>query len=121
MTQASSVGRPRSLGGAPFGPSLGFASRASLTRPPCTGTERHKFAVSGDLGRSAARPSGLRSASPRAPRSLALLQLLEMFQIETVELLADLEKEHAEDQHGDQYVERDAELDHHRHAVSGAR
>ena len=41
-------------------------------------------------------------------------------QIEAVELLADLEEEHAEHQHRDQHVERDAELDDHRHAVGRA-
>ena len=49
-----------------------------------------------------------------------LLQLLEVLDVEAVELLADLEEEHAEDQHADQHVERDAELDHHRHAVGRA-
>ncbi len=37
-----------------------------------------------------------------------------------VELLADLEQEHAEDDHADQHVQGDAELDDHRHAVGGA-
>ena len=41
-------------------------------------------------------------------------------QVEAVELLADLEEEHAEDEHADQQVERDAQLDHHGHAVGGA-
>src|SRR5512135_482945 len=51
---------------------------------------------------------------------LGLLQLLEVLEVEAVELLADLEEEHAEDQHADQHVERDAELDDHRHAVGRA-
>jgi hydrogenase-4 component E len=33
--------------------------------------------------------------------------VLEMRKVETVELLADLEEEHAEDQHADEHVERD--------------
>ena len=49
-----------------------------------------------------------------------LFQLLHVLQVEAVELLADLEEEHAEDEHRDQHVERDAELDDHRHAVSRA-
>ena len=43
-----------------------------------------------------------------------------MMQVETVELLADLKEEDAEDQYGDQHIERDSELDDHRHAVRGA-
>ena len=49
------------------------------------------------------------------------LQLLEVADVEAVELLADLEHEDAEDQDADQHVERDAELDHHRHAVGRRR
>src|SRR5436190_5730969 len=48
------------------------------------------------------------------------LELLEVLQVEAVELLADLEEEHAEDQHADEHVERHAELDDHRHPISGA-
>src|ERR1700761_7807733 len=51
---------------------------------------------------------------------LVLFESLEILQVQTVELLADLEKEHTEDQHRDQDIERDAQLHHHRHAVSGA-
>jgi hypothetical protein len=40
--------------------------------------------------------------------------------VEAVELVADLEEEHAEDDDADQHVEGDAQLDHHRHAVGGA-
>ena len=39
--------------------------------------------------------------------------------VEAFESLADVEEKHAEDQRADQYVERDAELDHHRHAIGG--
>jgi hypothetical protein len=41
-------------------------------------------------------------------------------QIEAVELLANLEEEDAEHQHGHQNIERDAELHDHRHAISRA-
>jgi len=44
-----------------------------------------------------------------------------VLQVETVELLADLEEEHAQDHHADQHVERDAEFDDHRHAIGRAR
>src|SRR2546428_3719985 len=53
-------------------------------------------------------------------RSLGLFELFEMLQVEAVELLADLEEEHTEDQHADQHIERDAQLDDHRHAVGRA-
>src|SRR5271165_1094535 len=49
-----------------------------------------------------------------------LLARLEPFEVEAVELLADLEEEHAEHEHRDQHIERDAHLDDHRHAVGGA-
>src|SRR5450432_428938 len=59
------------------------------------------------------------------PRSNAssmsfLFELFEMLQIKAVELLADLEKEHAEDHRTDEYIQRDAEFDDHGHAVRGA-
>src|SRR5512147_2652433 len=41
---------------------------------------------------------------------LLFLQRLEVVQVKAVELLADLEEEHAEHEHRDQHVERDAEL-----------
>src|SRR5512135_64260 len=47
-------------------------------------------------------------------------ELFEVLQVEAVELLADLEEEHAQNHHADQDVERDAELDDHRHAVGRA-
>ena len=43
-----------------------------------------------------------------------------MMQIQTVELLADLEEENAEHEHGDEDIQRNPELDDHRHAVGGA-
>ena len=44
----------------------------------------------------------------------ALVERLEMVQIEVIEeLLSDLEKEDAEDQHGNQHIERHAEFDDH--------
>ena len=67
-----------------------------------------------------AERAGCRGATSSASTSARLLQLLEVVDVEAVELLADLEEEHAEDQHADQHVERDAELDHHRHAVGRA-
>src|ERR1039458_9425413 len=51
---------------------------------------------------------------------MALLERLEMMQIKTVEPLADLEQENAEDKHCDQDIQRNPELDDHRHAVGGA-
>src|SRR5436190_13612719 len=71
--------------------------------------------------RSSAPASGKTStATVSGIRLLALSELFEMFQVEAVELFADLEEEHAEDQHAHQHVERDAQLDDHRHAVSRA-
>src|SRR5208337_5648199 len=73
--------------------------------------------------RRSATAAARRRAAARAPpgsRSLALLELFQMLQIEAVELFTYLEEEHAEDKHGDEYVERDAQLDHHRHPVGGA-
>src|SRR5688572_33497119 len=61
--------------------------------------------------------SGMAS-SRTIPTLLVLPQILEMVQVEAVELLADLEEEHPQHQHRDQDVERHAELDDHRHAVS---
>src|SRR6185369_471023 len=46
-----------------------------------------------------------------------LLERLEMVQVKTVELLADLKEKDAEDQHGDQHIERDSEFHDPRHAV----
>ena len=40
--------------------------------------------------------------------------------IQAVELLADLEEEHAEDDHADEDVEGNSQFDYHRHAVGGA-
>src|SRR5512139_2292154 len=47
------------------------------------------------------------------------LQLFEVADVQAVELLADLEHEHAQDEHADQHVERDAQLHDHGHAVGG--
>src|ERR1035441_2503684 len=57
---------------------------------------------------------------PRRLEEMALLERLEMMQIKTVEPLADLEQENAEDKHCDQDIQRNPELDDHRHAVGGA-
>src|SRR6202007_2025477 len=62
--------------------------------------------------------SGKASTSVSTGISL-VLQLFEVADVQAVELLADLEHEHAQDQHADQHVERDAEFHHHRHAVGG--
>src|SRR5437899_5256354 len=45
------------------------------------------------------------------------LQLFEVANVQAVELFANLEHEHAQDQHANQHIQRDAELDHHRHAI----
>src|SRR5262245_3670306 len=76
---------------------------------------------------SAAQRRSPNSASTAAPNSgsprhstssiaLILAQRFQVMQVEAVELLPDLEEEDAEDEHADQNVQRDAELDHHRHA-----
>ncbi|MBI5861320.1 MAG: transposase [Rhodocyclales bacterium] len=43
-----------------------------------------------------------------------------MMDVEAVELVANLEEEHAEDDDADQHVERYAQFHHHRHAIGGA-
>src|SRR5690349_16667343 len=67
--------------------------------------------------RSAAPASGEASKRRRASMRSVVLQALQVADVQAVELLADLEQEHAEDQDADQHVERDAELHDHRHAV----
>ena len=62
------------------------------------------------------------SGKPRTS-TISIMSVFELFQmvdVEAVERLADLEEEDAEDERAHQHVERDAELDHHRHAVGGA-
>src|SRR5258707_14557691 len=66
------------------------------------------------------RASAPSSGVPRRTTNSMLLVLLERFevlQIQTVELFADLEEEHAEHQHRHEHVERDTQFDDHRHAV----
>src|SRR3954466_3538474 len=81
--------------------------------------------ASGAYGRSpstaahAAAASGIASTTISSTL-LLLLQRLEVMQIEAVELLADLKEKHSEHEHRDEDVERDPELDDHRHAVSRA-
>src|SRR5450432_2456186 len=69
--------------------------------------------------------------SVRAPKSgvprrtmnsmlLVFLQGFEVLQVQIVELLPNLEEEHAENQHRDQNIERNPQFDDHRHAVSRA-
>src|SRR5512136_175965 len=62
--------------------------------------------------------SGIASRKARASNSV-FLQFFEVADVQAVELLADLEHEHTENEHADQHVQRDAELDHHRHAIGG--
>ncbi len=66
------------------------------------------------------RPSSGDAEQRGTPSTSILLQRLEVRRVQAVELLADLEEEHAEDQHGHQHIQGDAELDDHRHAVGGA-
>src|SRR6266852_6388497 len=72
------------------------------------------------------RPSSTPPASGR-PRTSAiscmsvLLELLHVADVEAVELLADMKEKYSEDEGADQHVERDAELDHERHSIGGAR
>src|SRR5271165_1324340 len=49
-----------------------------------------------------------------------LLVRFEAFEIQAVELLADLKEKHTEHEHRDQHVERDAHLHDHRHTVGRA-
>src|SRR3990172_374458 len=72
-------------------------------------------------------PTSASSAPPNSgtPRTSAisnsiLLQLFHMPDVEAVELLADMEKENAENEGPDQHVERHPQFDHQRHAVGRA-
>src|SRR6185369_5032586 len=61
------------------------------------------------------------SGQPRTREKTSIRLVFEFFQVanvQAVELFADLEHEHAQDEHPDQDVQRDAQFDHHRHAVS---
>src|SRR5256885_926332 len=79
---------------------------------------------------SGAQPRCPVRASSSAPRSgrhrtiaistLVFLQLFHVPDVQAVEALADMEEEDAEDERADQHVERNAQLHHERHAVSGA-
>src|ERR1700688_1458502 len=51
---------------------------------------------------------------------LVLLEGFEVLQIQAVELFANLEKEHTENQHRHQHIERNPQLNNHRHTISGA-
>src|ERR1700756_4399320 len=69
---------------------------------------------------TSARQPPASSGIPKTSSSIQASVIFEFFEVvdvETVELLADLEHEHAEYQDADQYVEPDAEFDDHRHAV----
>jgi hypothetical protein len=89
-----------------------------------------RLAMTLRLGAQARSPTTVSSApltrgmasmrTKKIHRPQSLLQLFQVADVEAVELVADLEEEHAEDDHADQHVERDAQLHHHRHAVGGA-
>src|SRR5512142_1932642 len=64
-------------------------------------------------------PSSGISNSARSCRSI-ILELLHMGDVQTVEGLADLEEEDAEDKGGHQHVERNAQFHHQRHALGSA-
>src|SRR5438105_4120647 len=68
---------------------------------------------------STAPATGMTSTS--AISKSVCLQLFHMLDVEAVELLADMEKEDAEDERAHQHVERHPQFDHQRHAVGGAR
>src|SRR3954453_11493720 len=68
--------------------------------------------------RTALPSSGMPNTKNRISMSV-FFQLFQMPDVQAVELLADLEHEHAEDQDADQYVECDTEFDDHGHAVGG--
>ena len=91
---------------------------ASSTAPAMGRPRTAMISIMGDVElRSSTRASHHRYG---CSRSLVLLELFHMLQVQAVELLTDLEEEHAEDKHADQHVERNAQLDHHRHTVGGA-
>src|SRR5665647_102959 len=48
------------------------------------------------------------------------LELFHMPYFQTVERLADLEEENAENEHADQHIQRNPQFHHHGHAISGA-
>src|SRR5688500_9770821 len=100
MTRA--VSAPAATNVPPLSTTLSSGARR---RPPTTAS-------------SSAPVSGIASSSTSSIS--AFPQRLEVVQIQAGELLADLEEEHAQHQHRDQDVERDAKLDHHRHPVGRA-
>src|SRR5579864_947775 len=66
--------------------------------------------------RLAPAKSGMAKTSSSTQASV-IFELFKVVNIQTVELLANLEHEHTEDQDADQHIESDAEFDDHRHAV----
>src|SRR5258708_14114208 len=70
--------------------------------------------------------TSVRAPSSGVPRRtmnstlLVLLQSLEVLQVQAVKLFPNLKEKHAEHQHRHQHIERNPQLNHHRHAVSGA-
>src|SRR6476620_6161350 len=83
----------------------------------------HTLATTLTSGAKGRCPTNASTAAPAtgnartSSTSITVFQLLEVLEVEAVELLADLEEEDPEDQHEDEDVQRDAELDDHRHAV----
>src|SRR5262245_43976411 len=76
--------------------------------------------TSGATGRCPTSASAIAPASGRTSRrtiSITVFLPVEMLEVEVVELLADLEEEDTEDQDANQHIERNAELDDHRHAI----
>src|SRR6266850_364211 len=60
--------------------------------------------------------SGIPKTSSSTQASV-IFEFLKVMNVQTVELLADLEHEHAQDQDAHKHIESDAEFDDHRHAV----
>src|SRR5471032_2008419 len=62
--------------------------------------------------------SGMPRTSSRT-QALVIFEFFEVANVQTIELLANLEHEDAQDQDAHQHVQPDAELDDHRHAIGG--
>src|SRR5712692_7605592 len=66
--------------------------------------------------RQAPAKSGIPKISSNTQASV-IFEFFKVMNVQTVELLADLEHENTEDQDAHQHIEPDAEFDNHRHAV----
>src|SRR5579864_8627848 len=66
--------------------------------------------------RHAPAKSGIAKTTSSTQASV-IFEFFKVMNVQTVELLADLEHEHAEDQDAHQHIKSDAEFDDHRHAV----